>query len=87
MKARMLVDAEVEVVDHFDEEADKPVSNLEVLKTGEELDFDVFGYAERVVDGELQEDKNFMNIQFPKGDCVFGFSREWIEILENDEDE
>ena len=45
MKIRIIKDCEIEIVDHYDEENDQPISFIEVFKIGEELEVDVFGFG------------------------------------------
>ena len=81
MKIRWLCDVELEVIESFDEALDNADSSTEIFRAGEQTEFDVFGYLERVIDGKLEEDKNFLNIQFGDGSVSFGVSKEWFEEI------
>lgn len=80
MKAKFTKQCEIEIVDHYDEDIDDVISSIEMFNEGEEIEFDVFGHPERVIDGNIVEDTSLLNIQFGDGSVAFGVSKEWMEI-------
>ena len=79
MKVKFTSDVELEIIESFEEALDDAESTTEVFKQDTVVDFDVFGYGERMIDGELVEDRNLLNVQFADGSVAFGVSTEWFE--------
>lgn len=64
-----LQDAEIEVVETYDEETDTAESSDEIFRKGEKVEVDIFGRA----------DDN-INVQFGDGSCCFGLPLAIVEV-------
>ena len=79
MKATLIQDCEFEIVKGI--ENDEPVWGLpEFFKAGTVLEFDIVSHPEKLIDGELVEDKSFWNIQFGDGTMAMCVSCEWFGL-------
>jgi len=79
MKVKFTNETELEIIESYDEALDDAESTITAFKKDSVVEFDVFGYGERMIDGELVEDRNLLNVQFADGSVAFGVSTEWFE--------
>lgn len=81
MKLKFITDCEACIVTNLDENED-PIEEIELFSKGCVIECDLIDYAERMIGGKLTPDKSLWNVQFGDGSMVFGLSREWFEIVE-----
>lgn len=80
MKIRFTTDCELTIVTNLNQDSE-PDEEIEVFRSGEEVEVDLFGYAERMKNGKLVEDHSLPNFQFGDGSCVFGVNTDWFKEI------
>jgi hypothetical protein len=79
MKVVFKDSCEIEIFESFDEAQDDGETSTEVFLPGEEVEFDVIGFGQKMTDFGLAHDPNIVNVQFPNGHVAFGLSTDWFD--------
>ena len=86
MRVRFLERCEIEVWEDYDEVLDDGETRTEIFQIGEETEFDLIDYGQRMMPDEngeydLRPDPDVLNVQFGDGSVALGLSRSWFTVI------
>jgi hypothetical protein len=79
MKVVFKDSCEIEIFESWDEAQDDGETSTEVFVPGEEVEFDIIGFGQKMTDFGFAHDPNIVNVQFPNGHVAFGLCTDWFD--------